>query len=458
MNNNQITNITNVINDFKTLDLDGNISKIFKNQDIGSVRIGHFTVPKYISTIKRLFSQFENEIKENGLYLPFQYNNEYGNGNLQNDLVNVIAGLKGTVAGNLNNTVGYINRLISYQITNSFWDKPINEVDETTKTFISELADQLKYIEVQSILNVDNFKELLKGIEEKGKELEKLIELKSSELEQIASNLQLSNTNTEQITQLLNSNTVTSEKINSILSVQQQNLDKLKSELDTQQINTQTLRKNHEQLKLVQNEKIDEFERLIAQFTNDLEFVESKRTFFEERNEYLDTLIGREVGVSLFETFKQRKNELEKPVNRWLWIVIGASILTFVAVLAIFTNGFGYFGGLGIPTSFTWQQVIVNSLKSSPFFFLLFYSISQYNKERGFQEEYAFKSAVALTIKAYADIVKKEELKDEMIVNSVTAVYKSPTMHKAKLTKDENAILDTAKELIATALDTYKKK
>lgn len=456
MNNNQITNVANVINDFKALDLDDNISKIFKNQDIGSVRIGHFTLPKYISTTKRLFSQFEDEIKENGLYLPFQYTNEYGNGNLQNDLAGIIAGLRGTAVGNLNNTVGYINRLISYQIANSFWDKPINKVNETTKTFISELADQLKYIEAQSILNVDNFKDLLKTIEEKGEELEKLIELKSSELKQITSNLQLSNTNTEQITQLLNNNTAISEKINSILTLQQQNLDNLKTELNIQQVNTQTLRRNQEHYNQIQQDKIVEFDRLISQFANDLEFVESKKTFFEERNEHLNTLIGREVGASLFETFSQRKNELKKPVSNWNKIVIGASILTFVAVLTIFTNGFGLWGD--IRPLFSWQQVVINSLKTIPFFFLLFYSISQYNKERNFQEEYAFKSAVALTIKAYADIIRKEELKDEMIINSVTAVYKSPTIHKAKLTKDENAILDTLKELIATALDTYKKK
>ncbi|GAB6009653.1 hypothetical protein [Dysgonomonas reticulitermitis] len=68
------------------------------------------------------------------------------------------------------------------------------------------------------------------------------------------------------------------------------------------------------------------------------------------------------------------------------------------------------------------------------------------------------RASVALTIKAYSDIIQKEELKDEMIVNSVTSIYKSPITQKIKLSKEENAILDTAKDLIATAIDIYKKK
>ena len=36
------------------------------------------------------------------------------------------------------------------------------------------------------------------------------------------------------------------------------------------------------------------------------------------------------------------------------------------------------------------------------------------NKERNFQEEYAFKSAVALTIKAYSDVIKDDKFKDEL--------------------------------------------
>ena len=163
------------------------------------------------------------------------------------------------------------------------------------------------------------------------------------------------------------------------------------------------------------NTRVKDSKYQVIEFEKKLEFIEGKKAFFEERNNYLDELIGREVGASLFETFKQRKGELEKPVNKWLWIVIAMAILTFGAILTIFTNAFGLLGT--VPTDISTTRLITNSIKSLPFFFLLFYAIAQYNKERNFQEEYAFKSAVALTIKAYSDIITNEVLKDKFYLD-----------------------------------------
>src|SRR6201999_2946260 len=60
---------------------------------------------------------------------------------------------------------------------------------------------------------------------------------------------------------------------------------------------------------------------LYTDFESKLKFVEGKYDYFSERNDYLDTLIGREVGASLFETFKQRKTELNKPIIFWRWAI-----------------------------------------------------------------------------------------------------------------------------------------
>lgn len=459
MHTNHIDIVVNLINDFKAIDIETRISDAFVNQDIESLQIGHFSMPEYVSTVKRLIKQLDDEIDINGIYLPFQYNysNEFGTGNLQSDLTNVLNNLKAlSNINNLINTVGFIDRLIYYQIANGFWDKSVRKIHEANEIDITELADKLKYIQTQIITNSDNLKDLLKQLQEEKENLQNFVQQKDNELQQITNNLQSSNNNSNQITQLLTTSTATSEKINSILAQQQQNLLNIEKEVERQKAVFNEQKNTFAILNQNQEAKITEVGEQISGFTTKLTFVESKTAFFEERNDYLDTLIEREVGASLFETFKQRKKELEIPVKNWNKIVIGASILTFIAVLTIFTNGFGWWGD--IKPVFSWQQVVINSLKTTPFFFLLFYAISQYNKERNFQEEYAFKSAVALTIKAYADIIQKEELKDEMIINSVTAVYKSPIIQKTKSNKEENAIIDTAKELLSTAIDTYKKK
>ena len=128
------------------------------------------------------------------------------------------------------------------------------------------------------------------------------------------------------------------------------------------------------------------------------------------------------------------------------------AIITTVGIFGIFTNFFGYFGN-SQASNLSWQLVAVNFLKSSPFLFLLYYTVHQYNKERRFQEAYAFKSAVALTIKAYADILKENGNKDDLILESVKNIYESPLSSKEKNQKDINSVADIVKDLSSSAKD-----
>lgn len=458
MNKNHITDLIIRIESIQNLDIDSTIAEIFKDQDISTITIGQFGVDEYVSTLKRLLKQFISEFEKNGYYLPFQYNfqNEFGNGNLQNDIQHLINQISAKTHSNLNASVDYINRLIYYQIANGFWDKSIRKVHKANEIDLTELNEKLNFSQKQLQENFESLKAQLYSLNDEKKKLQEFIIQKNQEFQQIANNLQSSNTNTSQINQLLNNSTATNEKINSVLNQQNQNLESLKKKSETQDLYFTKQKEIFDTLEKTLNGKIKQVESQIIEFTSKLEFVESKKEFFEERNNYLNELIGREVGASLFETFKQRKKELISPVSKWLWIVISMSVITFVAILAIFTNGFGLFGA--IPTDFLPTILITNTIKTLPFFFLLFYSISQYNKERNFQEEYAFKSAVALTIKAYADIIQKSDLKDELIINSVSGIYKSPTIYKSRVTKEDNSMLDAAKDLLTTALDVLKKK
>ncbi len=458
MNNNQIKDIKNRIESFNQIKIDEILSSVFQNQDIHNLRIGQYTVPEYKSVLKRLFKQFSNEINENGIYLPFQYNfqNEFGSGTLDNDIQNIINLVSSRNQNNLNNSIGFISRLIYYQLINGFWDKSTRKIHKHNEIKINELKEQLDFIGKQLTMNSQELKKQITLLQTEKDNLVNFINQKNQELQQIKTNLQTSNTESNQISQLLNTSTSTNEKINSILSQQNQNLETIRKKSEQENLlfeNQKTIFKNQEKTIA---ENIEILDSQIASFDEKLGFVESKKEYFEERVNYLNELIGREVGASLFETFKQRKGELEKPVNKWLWIVIISSALTFAAILIIFTNAFGYFGD--VPTDISTGRLITNSIKTLPFFFLLFYSISQYNKERNFQEEYAFKSAVALTIKAYSDIVVREDLKDELIVSSVSGVYKSPTIYKTKKTKEDSSIIDTAKDLLSTAVEILKKK
>lgn len=458
MNTNQISDLETRIKNIEQLETESLVATIFKDQDIESIKIGHFSVPEYVSTVKRLLKQFKSEFEENGHYLPFQYNyqNEIGSGNLQSDLQNLASRIGAKRLADLNSSVSSVNRLVYYQIANGFWDKSTRKIHKPNEIKIVELKEQLDFIGKQLKEYGGNYKSLIDELAVKKEELQNLVKQKNQELQQIANNLQTAHSNTNQIAQLLNNSTSTNEKINGVLNQQNQNLETQKKKGETQDVYFKKQSETFNTMESSLNERIKEVENQIADFTKQLEFVEGKREFFEERSNYLDELIGREVGASLFGTFKQRKGELERPVNKWLWIVIAMAILTFGAILIIFTNAFGLLGA--VPSEISTILLITNSIKTLPFFFLLFYAVAQYNKERNFQEEYAFKSAVALTIKAYSDIIKKDELKDELIVSSVSGIFKSPTIYKTKTTKEDNTIMSTAKDLLNAALEVMKKK
>jgi len=199
---------------------------------------------------------------------------------------------------------------------------------------------------------------------------------------------------------------------------------------------------------------IKKIEEQYSDFEAKLKFIEDKKVYFEERNSYLDELIGREVGASLFETFRQRKNELKKPVNFWKWAVPVMSVATVVWIFILFR------GHTEIEELQDWWKFFgINTLKSIPPIFLMIFSISQYKKERNFQEEYAFKSAVALTIDAFSKRITSPGSKDDLILKSVLEVYKSP-MYFTKDEKDDKPsrqILDSIKNMTETVKDFVKK-
>jgi hypothetical protein len=455
MNASQISTLEAALQKIEEIDVNAKISTVFVGQDLEAVRIAQYSVPDFVAIIKRIITQLSNELVANGFYLPIGYSVEANTvNNLQNDITSLLNTLNSPSQQTLSTLAGTIDRLVNYQISFGFWDKSTRKIHSASEVRIKELETKLSYVAEQLKQNLAKQEVAIKQLDGEKDKLTLFTSQKQQELQQIASNLQSTNTSNQQISQLLTTATATNGKIETVQKTQETNLAEQKKKFEDQTKVFDILNKTYEAQRSSIDEKIETVDQQIGKFNKHLEFVESKTAYFEERNTYLDSLIGREVGASLFETFKQRKTELEKPVRRWLCIVIVASVLTFVAVLAIFTNFFHFKEVI----TFDWQNVVINGLKSSPFFFLLFYSIAQYNKERHYQEEYAFKSAVALTIKAYADVVEAQELKDNLIVKSVTEVYRTPHPDKGKRSKGDSSILDTAKDLLGTALEVMQKK
>lgn len=130
-----------------------------------------------------------------------------------------------------------------------------------------------------------------------------------------------------------------------------------------------------------------------------------------------------------------------------------ASILSIVWVYLVFTN---FSSDLGMP----WVNLVVNAVKTSPAWLLVEFCIAQYKKEREYQEQYAFKSAVAMTITSYSDMLsdnKHDEIsiKERLLLQAVNNIYEKPTIVQEKKNITEK-FLEQAKGLLSSAVDLVK--
>lgn len=296
------------------------------------------------------------------------------------------------------------------------------------------------------------YKSLIKIIEEK----DKLI----ADIEKIKTDNQLTNNQRAsdflKIAKELNQASIDSKSINELL---------IQSTSNEQKILNYVENFNHEYVKLEKllADKQREIARIEKAFSENFEksqsYIEGTFSYYEditkrskdfdEQLAKLNDLLGKQAASSLFSTFKARKEELSKPVTRWICITFGMGVFALIWVSAVFTNFFGWVEGtIAIST----EYLILNTLKSVPVIILLYFSIRQYVRERNMQEEYAFRSAIALTIQAYGDMVGDK--KHELIMAATSTIYTMPTNMKEKsfsfFRKRDNGLIEIMKQLNET--------
>lgn len=450
MNQNQINQIQGHIDRYFQLDMTGLLNTSYPELNENEVSIGQYTLKEFLSLSNKVFNQFREELKTSFLKsLPFQYqfHNEFGGGDLNSDLANFIAYSE---SNRFPNAVSHLSRLVHYQAVNGFWEKSKRKYFRHSEESLNSERERIELVSKQLESSLNIYNKQLESLDSTKEELSQFTLIKQKELSEIESLLGASRNHNSEITELHSTATSLSERIQSLLDgseTRKEEIEEIHKEAkDELKKIAMTL---EEQVKTLEKQNTS-FESLESSFDEKLDFVNSKTSHFEERNKYLDDLIGREVGASLFETFKQRKGELSSSISFWTKAVPVTAFATIAWIFFLFGNG--DLNALG------WQVVFVNSLKALPAIGLLLFAISQYTKERNFQEEYAFKSAVALTVNSYADQLQKDENKDQLIMDSVNAIYKTPLPTKITKDSDSKGLAETAKELKDVATTLVSKK
>lgn len=334
------------LEEFWKLEIDKRIAEVYKDyQDLSTVYIGYYSVTEFTEFSKRAIGQL-GQILQSKLFsiLPFQYQfqNDFGAGNLRDDLANFISFC---TANDFNSAVGHLYRLVYYQVQNGLWDKD-QPIDKKKKTeIIDELESKLQLITEKLRINTELNQKLIAELQIEKTNITQLVATKNTELSEISNLLPTARTHSDEITRLLTTSTDSNQQITGLLNQQNSNLEAVKLKLEEEKTVYDAFQKDIKDLKDNYKIEIDTTTKKNAEFEKLLNSIQNKSSTFEQRLLVLNELIGKEGAVKLFSTFNDRKIELEKPVKRWANIVFATGGVALVLIVGVFTNFFGFVGG-----------------------------------------------------------------------------------------------------------------
>ncbi|HEV7232573.1 MAG TPA: hypothetical protein VGO45_14650 [Bacteroidia bacterium] len=442
------------ISAFEKLELGVLAAKLYPDQKIEAIQIGEYSLAELIFTLNRAFKQLRAELESNDWRtIPATYNHpEVGNGELSGQIAAIISNL--TSSNSFPATISNLNWLVGFERAAGFWNKSEMKIHN---------VDLLKLTETQTLLNL--LKEELKGsislanseimsLTTEKNNLTTFITAKQAELKAITDSLASSQNDTQAIATLLNTSTVNNEKINSVLVQQNARLIESTNLVDAEKKTFEKQKEDFSSFEKTIETRIEEIDMKNDKFNQHLLFIESKDGYIKQKEKEINDLTGFAAGVSLFHTFDERKRQLETPVLLWGIAVFLTALGTVAGIWGIFYLAIEH--GTATQNPVSWAMFLLNSLKSMPLIILLYFVIRQYSKVRAFQEEYAFKSSVALTINAYADKLQDPKNKERLILDSVQRVYQSPkgmrqrgfSLFGNKGTKEFNDTVKTMTEAI----------
>lgn len=441
MNQTQAKQVRDVLDRLSKLELSEKLAEAYPNvADTDQVVIGELSINEFLGAIERILVAFEHaDINGQLKFIPFTCNfqNDFGNGNLTQDITNLVNQINGK---KFSSALPIINRLLLYLTLNGLYVRSSDCYSPLDLEAEQNKIDSLKnYLSSVS----GNLRHSLDGIEETKAKLDNLIKSKSAELNEITSLLEAARQQESEINNINNkglqiitraedgvkSNDQTKQDLDLRIKEAQNFLKEREGKLD--EFIAEQDKRFEEAFSNMENQRA-EFAKHDSEMMLALADIEQRHKSYEERSEYLNDLIGREVGASLFETFKARKKELNWTILIWGGLVPVAASLTIWWITSIF-NGTSL-------SELTWQSFAVNSLKIIPALAFMWFVISQYSKERNFQEEYAFKSAVALTVNSYAEQLNTYENKDKLIMESVDKIYRTPIDKKLEHALSSNTV------------------
>ncbi len=313
------------------------------------------------------------------------------------------------------------------------------------RNVVPSLLDEIQNLknDVFITLNLDTKATGLFDYKEKLKELTELQQKYNSLLVELDRATNIYERTKSQITTIEENHIKSKKLLDQHVAIDQQMQEKNKTSVDI----TNKIHKRFDQVDS-QSTKIREFSATIDTQKEELSKADERTKELINKNEELeervDDLIGSAVGGALGKTFGERKSELRESEIFWKRATFASIIILFIAAGAVF---YELFTGVNETT------VLLSKISLLvPASVAVWFTSSNYNRERKLLEEYAFKSTMALSLDSYRRVLN-EELGDgerniisEFLVSSMQKIYSSPleniANHSSKDDEIEISMLD----------------
>lgn len=437
MNSSQKQNVANAIQEFNSGEIQFDkiaATKYQNKQSLDTIIIQDYTLVEIFAYSREVIKKISVRIEQdNWQILPNTVaTQEFGQFPLHQGIINLKRSLD---QGDYDVAPNIIKALISYAITNGFWNETPNidlKMQESSLAKLEERAQlTMEHIDKRAeIANTtikhltDKITELNKLIAEKQKEFS-VLQTNQTQSNNLLNNIKNFNKNAETFSTTIEQ---TKNKCNGILT----DLEK-KQEKVTQQQND-----IDKQIELA-NTNIQEFE------TNSKEKIDSIQSGYDSVSanvEEVRKMMGYIADGTLSHSFNKRKENIKRSEKLWMWVSLGTllGLIAWVCVVFIW---------LSASTGIVWADILINGIKATPLAFAFGFALTEYSKERNILEEYAFREAVAVTLTAYLEQLNGENTEEQkkLLVTTVEKLYTKPII-SAKEYKMIN--IDT-KDLAKTA-------
>lgn len=190
--------------------------------------------------------------------------------------------------------------------------------------------------------------------------------------------------------------------------------------------------------------------------------INSRKEELDKLTAQVRTLLSPAVADRLSTAFSKRKQHIFWQKISWLILVListGAAIYYTSNVTETITQLVNPSTSQGQDDSTTIGIIwILRLLILFPIYYVVFFSIRQYSKERKLEEVYAHKSAIAETLPSYPELLNEKSVGDQITSEAASVIFSPAEKDSIKKESSKNYKIEDIKELIDVANKAIKIK